>query len=571
MRFFLPSLLLAALALPALAHDGHGDHDHDHDKPKKKIGEPGGPTVQELEARIRKRKERLAQERIALAAEMAEVRKRILGKGGSGTGNAIRERVKLRQEQLRWLVERRETLVKAQGEQANSEFEETLNKIDRQINTILVELGRRKGTKLLGPLGTSFARLEHHRNRDFESGIDDNDTRLPARLDLGLLAQVPSFARAVVKGTVSRTFGANKSQDRAQDRVDLYLGYLDILSFRREKFWVTPRLGRQALRVGNQRMLGDDAWFTFHRSFDGASVNFLQRWFDISFLALRPVRRERLNDRHANETDTAESLLGAVLSTAPNEDYSLNIFALRKHTTRRAIGERGRSGARQQVITLGFRAWRRLPGGLSAEGEFYYQTGEVAGESHESLALAGRLTLQRFYAPEDSKKLAELSPFVRAQVKRMSWLQLSVGADWAQGDRNPNDGRSQGFEPVYPSQHEFQGHADVLGFRNVLDLYASVTLLRRGSLSANGYKTASLEVAAHMFRLDESSDKTIGPQGQTVRQSGQDFGQSLGQELDFRVKLLDRVTLGWARFFPGSALQRQGRFDAVDFFYIELR
>lgn len=527
------------------------------------------PSVEELQRRIREKRKQLEAEREAFREDLETLKREPSQLQGRPL---LRRRAKLKQKDLEWTVKRRNRLLEKAVKSPTKELKEQIEDLDEDIENIDKDLGRLSYIRLLGPLGSSFLRYEYHRNRDFTRRLDDNDQRVRMRLDAGFRAAAPGLGQVTAMGTLSRTWGANRNRDRQQDQLDLYEAYGELHLLSNENFEFLPAFGRIALNYSNQRLIGANSFFIFHRSFDGLRARLSQDLYDLDVFIARPVRRQDRDDRRFNDADWRENLLGMVFRFLPGPKRQVELFALRKQVTRRRLGERDPRPQASTIATFGLRAYQEHSSGIAVDAELYYQRGRHRGDSHESAAAALRLQYTHYYegVPEDEQE--RYQPSLVAAAAEVPEFQMSLAIDWAKGDNRANDGRSQGFQAVYPSQHEFQGQADVLGFQNVVDMHAGLTYQWRSDIKDGSFSTASITVRGHVFRLDSTGDAVYDVNSQPfVRATGNRGSKDLGQELDVEIVLFDHLVIGAARFFPGRFLRGEGLNDPVDFFYVALR
>jgi hypothetical protein len=542
------------------------------------------PSIEALRKDIERKKRELFKEEEAL--------KKKVGSGGKWGGKPFvykdpykswsgiglfRESRKRQFGDLQYWTEKRDRFVAKNQGFLDEDAEKELKGLESKVEKNSEDLGLEDFYwRLGGYQGGSFLRYEYHRNRDFNKHVDDNDQRVPFRTNLGVSLIFPKWGSLTAIGALSRTWGANKARDRPQDHLDLYEGYVDLNLSRTDSYEITGRLGRQALNFTNERVLGDNVFFSFHRSFDAARVNFKSKSLEWDFFLGRPVRRRDLNDRHGNDSDSRESLFGTYL-TLLFGNSSLDLYALRKQNTRRFVGEQGPNDPdTTTVLTLGTRL--ELISSRSDDDDVYgfhgegiYQRGRVNGDSHESAAFAAYVSYSKLYTALGEEEASALPPSVVHGANQVPWLIVKYGVEWAKGDDNSGDGRSKTFQPVYPSSHLFQGAADVIGFQNVYDFNASISIQRRHSLDANGFSVENLTVGFHHFQRDSNNSNVFDiNQNPLVAAPIGRGSHDVGQEIDVYVRLFKYFRVGYSRFYPGRYLRRNGLKDPVDYFYIAL-
>jgi hypothetical protein len=137
---------------------------------------------------------------------------------------------------------------------------------------------------------------------------------------------------------------------------------------------------------------------------------------------------------------------------------------------------------------------------------------------------------------------------------------LGVEYDYASGNRNLGDGKHGTFDPLFPYQHFYQGFADIVGFKNIKDLMASIRV------SPTGYLT--LELDAHEFWLAEARDAWYNAAGAVIRQDATgSSSRHVGAETDLTAKIAAgkyvKFWVGWSHFFPGAFVRETPGTDRV--------
>lgn len=461
---------------------------------------------------------------------------------------------------LRYLVKKRAALREEAKGAPNESQKEAIEDLDDEIEKVYEAMGRDPFIRLRSS-GLGILRVDHRRNRDFNRRVDDNDTFVPLRIDLGFEIGLESLGRFVVMGTFSETFDADRRADDLSDEPDLFMAYYEPHFLRGDRLELTPRIGRQVLRYGNQRILGDDAFSVFHRSFDAARLDLKARGLELSAFAGQRVVRADLSDASLNESSDDEQLFGTYNALTFGKSLRVELYGLRKRIDRPGIEV-------SKIDTFGSRVLMGNGEGIGLELEGIVQTGRLNGANHRAFAGAAAVTYTRLFDQLDEDLYEHIDPRVLAKANAAVRAQVRLGIDWAQGDDDPFDGKSGTFQPVYPSQHDFQGEADVLGFQNVIDLHAAIAYTWRGEVDEDGPSSFGVRAAYHYFLRDTNQDAAYDFNGVVIA-PGNGFGsREIGHELDVRMTFFDSVSIGWARFFPGEFLRGSGRDDPVDYFYL---
>lgn len=417
-------------------------------------------------------------------------------------------------------------------------------------------------------------------NRDFNSLVnDDNDDAWAiTRFRLGLGVKVASWLRLYAQLQDTREIDSERPNTpgirgtEGDDNFDLRQAYAEFSDF--TKFPLGLAVGRQRLSYGDQRLVADSRWGNFGRTFDAIKLRWQQdkeNWLDL--FAARPVQ---IKQDVFNDSDSADNFFGAYYSTdrVPVQTTDLYVLYRDKADTQpdldptNLIEPRGTwNGPAQRVTTVGTR-WKSKPlHGWDYTLETAYQWGDVwqgdrttRGLTHRAFAahLSGGYTWEQ----------AAWTP------------RLGIAYNYASGDRNPADGKNEGFLNLFPSNHGRFGDMDLFGWRNLHNLQ-----LR---LAAKPARSVEVEVAYHADWLADTSDywyrgngisavrtstpaTLTAPAGLNVRTIG--AGNFAGQEVDLAVKwtVNPHVALdaGYAHFFAGDYLHDTGPADDADFGYVQ--
>ncbi|MDF1661633.1 MAG: alginate export family protein [Planctomycetota bacterium] len=547
-------------------------------EPKGKA-EPKDKSLEELKRDIERRKKALFEEKEALNKSVGvrpnkEFEFQDPYVPWDGQGLFREERQRLKGDLLYW-TKKRDKYIAANKGFLDEEKEEALKDLEKTVEAHREALHLDKyWYSVEGYRGGSFLRYEYHRNRDFNKHVDDNDQRVPFRILPGLTLYAKDIGSITAIAAISRTWGANKARDRPQDHLDLYELYISPFFLHTDNYEITPKIGRQALRFGSERVLGDNNFFVFNRSFDALSINYTGKKLDWSLFAGRPVKRRDLNDRHGNDPDRRENLFGTYFTYKSSKKLTVELYALRKQNTRRFVGVSGFDPDTSTVFTGGgrviYKGQRNESGRVvGINGELIYQRGRVNGDPHESAAAAWEITYSFLYDPLPEEMKEGLPPSVAYDADQVHYFQFALGVDWAKGDDSPGNRRSKTFQPVYPSPHLFQGSADVLGFQNLYDFHASMTFQFRGDVKEDGFGVNALSVKYHLFHRDSNESNVFGVNGAPIVAAPNGRGShDVGQEVDVSIRVFKFFRVGYSRFFPGRYLRRNGLKDPVDYFYI---
>jgi len=315
----------------------------------------------------------------------------------------------------------------------------------------------------------------------------------------------------------SRTSGSETSVVANSANVDLHQGYLDVPAL-----WDLPlslRVGRWGMRYGDQRLISTLEWSNVGRSWDGVRLHAGNKevWGDF-FVT---------NVRETANAVRDHLFYGIYTSFAKVQKHEFDFYILARDfgdgTTANDAGTRtGNLSDR----TLGARAKGRT-GPVDYSGEFMGQFGRRAGD-----------TVQAWGAALTAGYTADLAWSPR----------LGVGYDHASGDSKPGDGQYKTFDPLFPFGHPYQGHADVVGWRNVNATMVGLRVEPRPGLK--------VWLRYHSFRTVHDSDAWYTVGGTPTVAAAAGLGKHVGDEIDIflKTKFRERVNIwiGYSHFIPGG-------------------
>ena len=327
-----------------------------------------------------------------------------------------------------------------------------------------------------------------------------------------------------------------------------------------ERLWETPfglKIGRQFLKYGAEKLVGDDDWSNFGQSFDAVKLLFRQDYFegDLFYAELWPWYPVGGGIPGISFDFANVSFFGfhGMAKYHKNHDWSAYIFGYRDGNLSFPIlgGPILTDPFEAPVITdtnktllwtLGTRVEGEFPFGLGYAGEFAVQFGDWY-----QTAASGFMS--EFEVWQEFKKTAG----------RPYW---GVGFTFASGDDSA-DGDKNTLVRLFPSPHSQLGYMDLTGMQNITSFDFKAGISPVEELSLNG--------ALHLFRLNEKRDAWYGAYGSPFGVLGLGplgFGmpgrdslwtsKDLGSELDLFLKYKYDGGLwfkgGWSVFFPGKAL-----------------
>lgn len=411
-------------------------------------------------------------------------------------------------------------------------------------------------------------------NRDFDDRINDDndDSWAVTRLRIGLAVKPAPWLKLYAQVQDTREFDSDRVNtpglrgNEGDDNFDLRQAYVELGDLK--AFPLSLTLGRQRLSYGEQRLIADSKWGNLGRTFDAVKLRWQPdktQWLDL--FAARPVQ---VKEEVFNNSDSADNFFGAYYSTDALGPQTTDLYILHRDKSdaqpdldpTNKLDARGAwNGPAQRITTLGTR-WKSKPlHGWDYTLEAAYQFGDVWAADRTTPAL------------DHSAFAAHLSGGYTWE--KADWKpRLGLAYNYATGDSDPTDGRSEGFQNLFPSNHAKFGDSDPFGWRNIHNAQ-----LR---LSAKPAKNVELELAYHANWLADTADywyrgngistlRTRTPAGRDVRTIG--ASNFAGHEIDLTAKwtVNEHLTVeaGYSHFFAGAYLSDTGATDDADFAYVQ--
>ena len=393
------------------------------------------------------------------------------------------------------------------------------------------------GSTYLSLGGEIRERYELFRNRAWGADpIDDNGYLLQRYMlhsDLHFGSRVRFFFQ--LKSGLASGEVAVRPPD--EDKLDVNQGFIDVNLFERSDRKLVLRIGRQEIAFGSMRLVSFREGPNVRQSFDGFRLSFCEIGWNVDLLATKPV--ETNVGIFDDAPDHARSFWGiyAVHSVPFLPKATADIYYLGLDRKRAKFDQ----GTEREIRhSIGARVSRPV-GGVDYNFEALYQWGAF-GPGHIS---AWTVASDTGYT-----------------VKDIAWKpRLSLKADVASGDKDPNNPDLQSFNPLFPKGSYF-GEDGLIGPVNFFDLHPTIEL--------HVSKAITLMSSTLFFWRQSTKDGLYGP-AVNVQVSGKSssaryVGTSPQLELDWALDRHMGATVYYSHFFAGPFLQTSGPGKDVDFF-----
>ena len=370
-------------------------------------------------------------------------------------------------------------------------------------------------------------RFENLQGLGYREDGDDGYGLTRTRLEVGI--RPVSWLNFGIQAQDSRAPGirpALSSSGAVRDPFDLRQAYAEIGASQAP---ASLKVGRQALIYGDSRLIGAPNWSNTSRVFDAVRLQVRGSGAKLDLFSASVVRNDpnrRLN--RSAEGEYLHGLYGSLENVIPGSTLEPYLLWQTKSSVvneLNALGDLDR-------YTLGLRAWGKGLGPWDYNAALVRQWGQAAGAEIQAWAGYGELG----YSIE-----ARLNP------------RLHVQYNFGSGDKDPGDGRIEGFVNLYPTTAFLYGRANRVGWRNHKSL-------RLGS-EFKPHPKLTLLLEFNSFWLASRTDALYNAGGRVsvAPPPGGARDPKVGNEVDavFTVPVTDNFTLGGglAHMLPGPFLK----------------
>jgi hypothetical protein len=321
-----------------------------------------------------------------------------------------------------------------------------------------------------------------------------------------------------------------------RDTFDLRQGYVD-LRYKPVQLIV----GRQELRIGDERVVGISDWTNTSRTWDGfymriGDVNQLNI-FSTSVVTIHP---SSLDTHGAGLTfDGVHAKLATYMPHTTIEPFVL------VHALPRVTSQQGVVGSETEV-TFGSYYETQLPLGFDSSG-----TGDLQRGSYSNGSIhAGGAIVRGGYG-----------------TKRLFWQpHLEAEYDYATGNPHTNPDRISTYDQEYPSNHNAFGLVDLFGFQNIKQHRLSLQLTPRSDLLVL-FQGGSL----HAATIHDGVYSSAGASLIAAPTSGFK-SDDIGGEFDASAKYIYHksfvTNIGVGHFFPGQLMTSEKHGAPLTYAYL---
>jgi len=321
-----------------------------------------------------------------------------------------------------------------------------------------------------------------------------------------------------------------------RDTFDLRQGYLD---FHYKPVQVL--VGRQELRIGDERVVGISDWTNNSRTWDGfytriGNVNQLNL-FSTSVVTVHPTS---LDNHGAGLTfHGVHAKLATYVPKTTIEPFVL-VLALPRVTSQQGVV------GSQTEATFGSYYTTKLPFGFDSSGTADLQRGSYSNDSIH----AGSAIVRGGYG-----------------TKHLPWqLHLEAEYDYATGNPHRNPDRIGTFNQQYPSNHNAFGLVDLFGFQNIKQDRLNLQMAPRSNLLML-FQGGSLHAATIHDGIYSGAGTSL-----IAEPTGGFRSDDIGSEFDASAKYIFHksfvTNVGVGHFFPGELMTSEKHGAPLTYAYL---
>ena len=312
-----------------------------------------------------------------------------------------------------------------------------------------------------------------------------------------------------------------------EDTWTLWEGYAQVGSS--TDGWADVLAGRQALRFGDERIIGPSNWLNVGRTFNVARVDVHHEGDKVSFFASSVVPGDSAELHSVLPGNNLYGIYASLRSVIPKSTFEPYVL-WRLAPATAALAETVGRGHLDEV-TIGLHWKGTLPADFDYDTELDWQTGSLGTASIDARAAYAGVG-KRFF-----------------QVAATPRIYLE--ANYASGTKNRTGGHWSTFDQLYPSNHDKYGFADQVGRRNLVQFRAGV--------EEKPTRRWKLKQAVEGYWLATSNDNFYSSNGAIAVAAHPGVNRHIGNEMDLvaEYQWVEGLNFGfgYARLFAGSFLK----------------
>ena len=299
---------------------------------------------------------------------------------------------------------------------------------------------------------------------------------------------------------------------------------------RSKEGWVDVLAGRQALRFGDERVIGPSNWLNVGRTFNIGRIDVHHDNYRVSLFAASVVPGDGAELHSVLPGNNLYGIYASLQNIIP--EATLEPYVLwRLAPANAALPETlGRGHLRE--VTTGLHWHGTLPAGFDYDTEIDWQGGSLGSASIDARAAYAAV----------GRRFGSVTATPR----------IFLEANYASGTKDRTRDRWSTFDQLYPSNHDKFGFADQVGRRNLVQF--------RLGAEENPARTWKLKQAVEGYWLATASDNFYGSSGAVAVAAHPGASRRIGTELDLVAEYQWVPGLsfgfGYARLFTGSFLKR---------------
>ena len=377
--------------------------------------------------------------------------------------------------------------------------------------------------------GDIRVRTEGQYNDDFRSDVNADQTFTGVRSRINLNWSLADHVGVSFKIQDTRRFGDEGTVAGATAGTTNPATYVKEGYFTWDNIYgssIGIKVGRQDLKLADQRLIGPVGWSNTGRAFDAFKIHGKITedipWWAFSSVTTSPA----LGDGYSND----QVFHGLVVSPKTSFFSSLDLYALALIDNRNL----GTGGGDQAFYTFGGDFTLPITDGFDWDLQLNVQNGDDG--VNDVSAWSGHTGLKYTMG--------------KGQLLNAVWAEYNI----ASGDGNTTDQKTETFNNLFPTNHGKYGYADHVGFRNIKEIKVGA--------GGNLGEKVGWKVNGHFFNLAEALDDfyTVGGGARGLLGAG---GTDMGTEIDLvlKYKPVPKLALeaGYSRFLTGSDLDARIR------------